>query len=186
MAPLPPLVCSGCWRSTRRTWTRAGEGGVCAQGVLGSSRHVARAGGAPAAPAHWSPCSVVSPFQQLTHLACPSCSYGTASIAAPELLSEGRLTKASDIYGECPTPVHAALRSAVWACNFAVHPVACCSSGTAAPPSRPPPPPPPRASLPPLTPLAPYPQPLASCFGSWFPARTPSQTPQRCRWGCRV
>lgn len=28
-------------------------------------------------------------------------SYGTASIAAPELLSEGRLTKASDIYGKC-------------------------------------------------------------------------------------
>ena len=29
-----------------------------------------------------------------------ACSYGTASIAAPELLLEGRLTKSSDIYGE--------------------------------------------------------------------------------------
>ena len=38
MVPLSPLVCSGCWQIIRRTWTRAGEGGVCAQGAPGSSR----------------------------------------------------------------------------------------------------------------------------------------------------
>ena len=42
-----------------------------------------------------NPCA--APTSDLS--SCPACSYGTASIAAPELLSEGRLTKASDVYG---------------------------------------------------------------------------------------